>query len=109
MTEKEINRNNAVYTYQQNRNLLISDTALMRSRPQLEIYADNVKCSHGATTGELREEALFYLRSRGIGREEARQMLTVAFAQEVISASGHEGLQREAVAALEELFLPNNR
>ncbi len=95
--------------YQQNRNLLISDTAMMRSRPQLEIYADNVKCSHGATTGELREEALFYLRSRGIGREEARQMLTVAFAQEVISASSHEGLQKEAVAALEKLFLPNNR
>ncbi len=93
--------------YQQNRNLLISDTALMRSRPQLEIYADNVKCSHGATTGELREEALFYLRSRGIGREEARHMLTVAFAQEVISASSQEGSQKEAIAALEELFLPN--
>lgn len=94
--------------YQQNRNLLIADTALMKSRPQLEIYADNVKCSHGATTGELRDDALFYLRSRGIGHKEAKQMLTVAFAQEVISASGHDASQKEAVAALEALFGSNS-
>lgn len=93
--------------YQQSRNLLIADTALMKTRPQLEIYADNVKCSHGATTGELRDDALFYLRSRGIGHKEAKQMLTVAFAQEVISASGHEPSQKEAVAALEALFGQN--
>lgn len=69
---------------QTNRNLLLSDQALMHSLPQLEINADDVKCSHGSTIGQLNPESLFFLRSRGIGAEPARLILTQAFAQEVI-------------------------
>jgi Fe-S cluster assembly protein SufD len=69
---------------QQNRNLLLSDQALMHSVPQLEIHADDVKCSHGSTIGQLDPASLFFLRSRGIDPEHARLMLTQAFAQEVI-------------------------
>jgi len=70
--------------YQANRNLLLSDRAEINTKPQLEIYADDVKCSHGATIGQLDEDAIFYLRSRGIGRAAARQVLTRAFAGEVV-------------------------
>ncbi|MDH6308828.1 Fe-S cluster assembly protein SufD [Dysgonomonas sp. PFB1-18] len=70
--------------YQSNNNLCISPTAHMYSKPQLEIYADDVKCSHGLTTGQLDEEALFYLRSRGIGEDAARLMLMQAFAAGVL-------------------------
>ncbi len=70
--------------YQSNNNLCISPTAHMYSKPQLEIYADDVKCSHGLTTGQLDEEALFYLRSRGIGKDAARLMLMQAFAAGVL-------------------------
>ncbi len=69
---------------QSNKNLILSDEALANTKPQLEIYADDVKCNHGATIGRLQEEALFYLRSRGIGQEEARAMMTHAFANEVV-------------------------
>ncbi len=69
--------------FQSNRNILLSDTANIYSKPQLEIYADDVKCSHGATTGKLDEEAMFYLRARGIKEETARLMLVHAFAGEV--------------------------
>ncbi|MBI1940100.1 MAG: Fe-S cluster assembly protein SufD [Acidobacteria bacterium] len=70
---------------QSNRNLLLSDDATINTKPQLEIYADDVKCTHGATIGQIDGEAIFYLRSRGIAREEARSMLTYAFASEIIS------------------------
>ena len=70
--------------YQTNQNLLLSETAQINTKPQLEIYADDVKCSHGATIGQLDEDALFYLRSRGIGHREAVQVLTRAFAGEVL-------------------------
>ena len=70
--------------YQQNRNLLLSPEAKMWSKPQLEIYADDVQCSHGMTTGQLDEEALFYMQQRGVSLEEARTLLSVAFADEVI-------------------------
>jgi Fe-S cluster assembly protein SufD len=69
---------------QSNKNLVLSADATINTRPQLEIYADDVKCSHGATIGQLDETALFYLRSRGIGPDEARQMLTFAFASEMV-------------------------
>lgn len=69
---------------QTNKNLLLSDTATVHSKPQLEIYADDVKCTHGATVGKLSEESIFYLRSRGIGLETARRMLIRAFAGEII-------------------------
>ena len=70
--------------YQANQNLLLSETAQINTKPQLEIYADDVKCSHGATIGQLDEDALFYLRSRGIGHREAIRVLTRAFAGEVL-------------------------
>jgi len=69
---------------QTNKNLLLSEDAAINTKPQLEIYADDVKCTHGATIGQLGDEALFYLRSRGIAREEARALLTYAFASELI-------------------------
>lgn len=70
--------------YQANQNLLLSETAQINTKPQLEIYADDVKCSHGATIGQLDADALFYLRSRGIGQREAVRVLTRAFAGEVL-------------------------
>ena len=69
---------------QTNKNLLLSDDATADTKPQLEIYADDVKCTHGATIGQLNDESIFYLRSRGIGRENARRMLIHAFAGEII-------------------------
>jgi len=70
--------------FQSNNNLLLSDTSSIDSKPQLEIYADDVKCSHGCTIGQLDDDALFYMRSRGIGIEEAKAVLTYAFASEAI-------------------------
>ncbi len=69
---------------QSSQHLLLSDNALAHSNPQLEIFADDVKCTHGSTTGHLDEEAVFYLRSRGISQEAARSLLTYAFACEVL-------------------------
>jgi Fe-S cluster assembly protein SufD len=70
---------------QTNKTLLLSDDAVINTKPQLEIYADDVKCTHGATVGQLDEDAIFYLRSRGLGHEEARRLLTFAFANDIIS------------------------
>jgi Fe-S cluster assembly protein SufD len=70
--------------YQKNSSLLLSNEARMNAKPQLEIYADDVKCSHGSTIGQLDEDSLFYLRARGIGEEEARLMLMNAFALEIL-------------------------
>ncbi len=69
---------------QSNRNLLLSKDALVHSNPQLEIFADDVRCTHGSTTGHLDDEAIFYLRSRGIGEDAARSLLTYSFAGEVL-------------------------
>jgi Fe-S cluster assembly protein SufD len=69
---------------QTNKNLLLSDDATANTKPQLEIYADDVKCTHGATIGQLNEDSIFYLRARGIGLETARRMLIHAFAGEII-------------------------
>jgi Fe-S cluster assembly protein SufD len=69
---------------QTNRNLLLSDDATVDAKPQLEIFADDVKCTHGATIGQLDEEAIFYLRARGIGHDLARQILIHAFASEIM-------------------------
>lgn len=79
--------------YQQNRNVLLSEQASIYTKPQLEIWADDVKCSHGATTGKLDEAALFYLRSRGISEATARNLLLKAFAEEVIEKLPFEPLQ----------------
>ena len=69
---------------QTNKNLLLSDNATADTKPQLEIYADDVKCTHGATIGQLNAESIFYLRARGIGSETAKRMLIHAFAGEII-------------------------
>jgi Fe-S cluster assembly protein SufD len=69
---------------QSNNNLLLSEHARVDTKPQLEIFADDVKCTHGATVGRLDETALFYLRSRGIGMSVARRLLTYAFAADVL-------------------------
>src|ERR1043166_1059094 len=69
---------------QTNKNILLSDDATVNTKPQLEIYADDVKCTHGATVGQLNGESIYYLRSRGIGLDTARQMLIHAFAGEII-------------------------
>ena len=71
--------------YQKNNNILLSNDVKMNSKPQLEIYADDVKCSHGATSGQLDEDALFYMRSRGVNEKEAKLLLMHAFTKEVIS------------------------
>ena len=70
--------------YQTNKNILLNRTAKMRTKPQLEIYADDVKCSHGATIGQLDEKAMFYMRQRGISEKEARLLLMYAFTADVI-------------------------
>ena len=84
---------------QSNPNLLLGERAEIDTQPQLEIHADDVRCSHGSTIGRLDEAALFYLRSRGIGLDEARAMLTRGFAQEIVDALPGDGL-RERVEAL---------
>lgn len=70
--------------YQSNKNILLSEKATVNTKPQLEIFADDVKCSHGCTVGRLDEEALFYLRSRGIDAAQAKAMLLQAFANDVV-------------------------
>lgn len=88
-------RQNAQKTnaFQENNAILLSDDAVMNSKPQLEIFADDVKCSHGATVGKLAEEAKFYLKSRGIGEEAATAMLIHAFASDVITSIKTEALR----------------
>jgi Fe-S cluster assembly protein SufD len=83
IVEKEAQKTDA---FQQNNNILINDKATINAKPQLEIFADDVKCSHGCTIGQLDEEAMFYLRSRGIGVKEARALLMYAFANTVLES-----------------------
>jgi len=85
--------------YQSNQNILVSDTANVYSKPELEIYADDVRCSHGCTIGRLDKEALFYLRSRGIGEKEATRLLTLAFCDDVLERIENE-TWRELLARL---------
>ncbi|WP_121666866.1 Fe-S cluster assembly protein SufD [Mesonia aquimarina] len=75
-----------INAYQSNNNILVSDKATINSKPQLEIFADDVQCSHGCTIGQLDEEALFYLKSRGIPAKEARALLMYAFANNVLES-----------------------
>ena len=79
---------------QTNRNLLLSPDAVVNTKPQLEIYADDVKCSHGSTIGQLDPDALFYLRSRGLGTEEARSLLSFAFASDIVGRIKVAALRR---------------
>jgi len=70
--------------YQSNKNILLSDNASVNTKPQLEIFADDVKCSHGCTVGQLDEEALFYLQSRGISENTAKSLLVRAYAEDIL-------------------------
>lgn len=90
--------------YQSNSNMLMTDNATINSKPELEIYADDVKCSHGSTTGQLDEEALFYLRSRGIGYKTAMATLLKAFSADVIDQIGIESVQLEVEEYINKSF-----
>src|SRR5690606_30619561 len=83
MVRKDAQKTNA---FQENNNIILSNEALVNTKPQLEIFADDVKCSHGATIGQLDEEAMFYLKSRGIGGEAGRAILLHAFASDVVKS-----------------------
>lgn len=86
---------------QSSKNLLLSDSAAtVNAQPQLEIYADDVRCTHGATVGQLDAQALFYLRSRGLGLEESRKLLIYAFAADVLSRVRAPGLRQRLEAVL---------
>ncbi len=85
---------------QENRNLLLSETAIVDSKPTLEIHNDDVKCNHGSTIGQIAQEALFYLQSRGIGEEEARGLLVYAFASEIVDRMKIEPVREQIRRAL---------
>ena len=89
---------------QTNKALLLSDKARVDTKPQLEIFADDVKCTHGATIGKLDDQALFYLKSRGIGADNARSLLTYAFAAEVLETIEVDALRLELERAVFERF-----
>jgi len=93
---------------QANHNLLLSEKAEIDAKPELEIYADDVKCSHGTTVGQLDETSLFYLRTRGLSKREARQVLTSAFAQSIVSKTPgkavRELLEQRVAQRLDEIM-----
>lgn len=78
--------------FQQNRNMLLSDTARIDTKPQLEIYADDVRCSHGATVGQMDNEAIYYLRQRGLDEQQARRLQLTGFADDLLMRCGCEEL-----------------
>ena len=88
--------------FQQNNNILLSEDAIINTKPQLEIWADDVKCSHGCTVGQLDEEALFYLQARGIDKITARGLLLYAFAGEVLEKIDDDSLRNYIVAQIQE-------
>jgi len=90
--------------FQSNRNILLSDNANIFTKPQLEIYADDVKCSHGATTGRLDKDAMFYLRARGLKEEVAKKLLIQAFAAEVVENISMEPLAAYLVSLIESRY-----
>ena len=90
--------------FQENNNIILSDGALVNTKPQLEIFADDVKCSHGATIGRLDEDALFYLKSRGIGEEKSKIILLHAFASDIVKTIKVEAVKKYLEAILENRF-----
>ncbi|MFZ2490019.1 MAG: Fe-S cluster assembly protein SufD [Thermoanaerobaculia bacterium] len=85
---------------QENRNLLLSESAIVDSKPTLEIHNDDVKCNHGSTIGQIDQEAFFYLRSRGIGADEARNLLVLAFASEIVDRMKIDAVAEQVRRAL---------
>jgi Fe-S cluster assembly protein SufD len=94
---------------QTNKNLVLSEEAAINTKPELQIWADDVRCTHGATIGQMDAEALFYLRSRGIGRLEARDILTYAFARDVIERIKLDPLRERLEQVLFERLHDNGR
>lgn len=88
--------------FQQNNNILLSEDAIVNTKPQLEIWADDVKCSHGCTVGQLDEEALFYLQARGIDKTQAKGLLLYAFAGEVLEKIEEESFHNYCVSLIQE-------
>ena len=82
--------------YQSNKNVLLGDQASANTKPQLEIFADDVKCSHGCTIGKLDEDALFYLKARGISEEKAKALLLHAFAIDILDQIKNESIREYA-------------
>ncbi len=101
LVRKDAQKTNA---FQENNNIILSDNALVNTKPQLEIFADDVKCSHGATIGQLDADALFYLKSRGIGPEASRSILIHAFASDVIKSIKVEAIRNYIEEILSEKF-----
>jgi Fe-S cluster assembly protein SufD len=97
-----------INAYQKNDNILLSDFAKINSKPELEIYADDVKCSHGSTTGQLDEEAVFYLQARGISKDNAQKLLVRAFVGEVIESFENEHFEEYINKQLELIHGWNN-
>lgn len=93
-----------INAFQSNGNVLLSDDATINSKPELEIYADDVKCSHGSTTGQLDEEAVFYLRARGISEKSARALMVSAFIGEVLEKIENEAVRNYVDQKLLEKF-----
>ena len=89
--------------YQENHNIVLSDEASVNTKPRLEIYADDVKCSHGATVGKLNEDEQFYMRSRGIPEEEAKVLQMISFVAPILTHVGDEDLDAAVEAAIREL------
>jgi Fe-S cluster assembly protein SufD len=98
---KDAQKTNA---YQSSKNILLSDDGTINTKPQLEIYADDVKCSHGTSTGKIDENALFYLKARGIGEESARKLLLAAFANEVVNKIEIDSLRAHLETELNKLY-----
>jgi Fe-S cluster assembly protein SufD len=93
-----------INAFQSNGNVLLSDEATVDSKPELEIYADDVKCSHGSTTGQLDEEAVFYLRARGISEKSARHLMVAAFIGDVLSKIENDAFRAYTHTLLKERF-----
>ncbi|HSD64434.1 MAG TPA: Fe-S cluster assembly protein SufD [Ignavibacteriaceae bacterium] len=105
MVRRDAQKTNA---FQENNNIILSDSALINTKPQLEIFADDVKCSHGATIGQLEEDALFYLKTRGIGDKTARGMLIHAFASDVVNSIKVEAIRNYLEGILTNKFNPES-
>lgn len=93
-----------INAFQSNANILLSDDATINTKPELEIYADDVKCSHGSTTGQLNKEAVFYLRARGMSEQSAKKMLVAAFVKESIMNLKDESIQNWLAGKLDAKF-----
>ncbi len=93
-----------INAFQSNANILLSETGTVNSKPELEIYADDVKCSHGSTTGQLDEEAVFYLRSRGLSEKAAKELLVKAFLGEVLEEVQHDDVRSYVEEQIEQHF-----